>query len=41
MESLDEAARLALQNPYYNPRPLEYSVIRLLLQNAWEGKRPG
>src|SRR3954468_17656847 len=40
MESLDEAARLALQNPYYNPRPLEYSAIRLLLQNAWEGKRP-
>jgi len=41
MESLDEAARLAMQNPYYNPRPLEYAAIRQLLQNAWEGKSPG
>jgi alcohol dehydrogenase class IV len=40
-ESLDEAARLATQNPYYNPRPIEYAAIRQLLQNAWEGIRPG
>jgi maleylacetate reductase len=40
-ESLDEAARLATQNPYYNPRPIEYAAIRQLLQNAWEGNRPG
>jgi alcohol dehydrogenase class IV len=40
-ESLDEAARLATQNPYYNPRPIEYTAIRQLLQNAWEGRRPG
>jgi maleylacetate reductase len=40
-ESLDEAARLATQNPYYNPRPIEYAAIRQLLQNAWEGTRPG
>jgi maleylacetate reductase len=40
-ESLDEAARLATQNPYYNPRPIEYAAIRQLLQNAWEGLRPG
>jgi maleylacetate reductase len=40
-ESLDEAARLATQNPYYNPRPIEYAAIRQLLQNAWEGVRPG
>jgi alcohol dehydrogenase class IV len=39
--ALDEAARLATQNPYYNPRPIEYAAIRHLLQNAWEGRRPG
>jgi alcohol dehydrogenase class IV len=40
-DALDEAARLATQNPYYNPRPIEYAAIRQLLQNAWEGRRPG
>ena len=39
-ESLDEAARLATRNPYYNPRPIEYAGIRRLLQDAWEGRRP-
>jgi len=38
--SLDEAAWLATQNPYYNPRPIEYAAIRQLLQNAWEGRDP-
>jgi alcohol dehydrogenase class IV len=40
-DALDEAARLATQNPYYNPRPIEYAALRQLLQNAWEGRRPG
>jgi alcohol dehydrogenase class IV len=40
-DALDDAARLATQNPYYNPRPVEYAAIRQLLQNAWEGRRPG
>ena len=40
-QALDEAARLATQYPYYNPRPIEYASIRQLLQNAWEGVRPG
>jgi len=39
--ALDEAAQLATQNPYYNPRPIERSAIRQLLQDAWEGNRPG
>jgi alcohol dehydrogenase class IV len=39
--ALDAAARLAMQNPYYNPRPLEGAAIRQLLQDAWEGNRPG
>jgi alcohol dehydrogenase class IV len=38
--SLDEAARLATLNPYYNPRPIEYPAIRQLLQDAWEGRPP-
>ena len=40
-ESLDEAARFATLNPYYNPRPIEYAAIRQLLEDAWEGRRPG
>jgi maleylacetate reductase len=40
-DALDDAARFATQNPYYNPRPIEYAAIRQLLQNAWEGRRPG
>jgi len=37
---LDQAADLAVQNPYYNPRPVTRDGIRALLQNAWEGRRP-
>jgi len=37
---LDEAAELAVQNPYYNPRPITREGIRALLQNAFEGRRP-
>jgi maleylacetate reductase len=40
-DALDDAARLATQNPYYNPRPIEHAAIRHLLQHAWEGRRPG
>jgi maleylacetate reductase len=39
-ESLDEAAHLATQNPYYNPRPIEPAAIRRLLDDAWAGRRP-
>ncbi len=38
---LDRAADLAVTDPYWNPRPIERSGIRQLLQNAWEGVRPG
>lgn len=37
---LDKACEIALQNQYPNPRPLERSALRQLLQNAWEGTRP-
>ncbi len=38
---LDRAASLAVENPYWNPRPIDRASIRLLLQHAWEGRRPG
>ena len=34
---LDKAAEIALQSPYWNPRPLEYGAIRALLGRAWAG----
>ncbi|MDQ0314547.1 maleylacetate reductase [Amorphus orientalis] len=37
---LDRAADLAVQNAYWNPRPIERDPIRALLQDAWEGRRP-
>ena len=37
---IDLAADLALQNPYFNPRPLEKDAIRTLIRNAWAGVRP-
>ncbi|OVZ58779.1 maleylacetate reductase [Pigmentiphaga sp. NML080357] len=38
---LDRAADIAASNPYWNPRPIERTAIRALLQNAWAGVRPG
>ncbi|RZL94872.1 MAG: maleylacetate reductase [Variovorax sp.] len=38
---LDEACDLALQNRYDNPRALERPALRALLQDAYEGRRPG
>lgn len=37
---LDRAADLAVQNPYWNPRPIERQSVRALLQHAWSGQRP-
>lgn len=37
---LDDAAELAVKNPYWNPRTIEKAGIRALLQRAWEGSRP-
>ncbi|MQW87798.1 maleylacetate reductase [Sinorhizobium saheli] len=38
---LDKATEIALQNPYWNPRPLEANGIKEMLQKALEGARPG
>ncbi|MFW7354926.1 MAG: maleylacetate reductase [Brucella sp.] len=40
-KDLDKAAEVATQNPYWNPREIDFKSIRNLLQNAWEGSRPG
>jgi alcohol dehydrogenase class IV len=43
-EDLDTVVRLALQNPYWNPRaigPDSSVALRALLQQAWEGVSPG
>ena len=37
---LDLAADIAIENPYWNPRPIERSSIRALLQMAWDGSKP-
>lgn len=37
---LDRAADLAVQKPYWNPRPIERNAIRELLGRAWAGEPP-
>jgi maleylacetate reductase len=40
-EDLDRAADIAAQNPYANPAPITREGIRMLLENAYHGRRPG
>jgi len=37
---LDEAARIAVSAPYWNPRPIDARAIRALLEDAFHGRRP-
>ena len=37
---IERAARIAVQAPYPNPRPVEYQGVLDLLHNAYEGKKP-
>ena len=37
---LDRATDLAVQNPYYNPRPVTREGVRALLEHAFLGVRP-
>jgi maleylacetate reductase len=39
-DQLDRAADLAVQNAYYNPRPVSRGGIRSLLEDAFDGRRP-
>jgi maleylacetate reductase len=38
--ALDEAAAIATENPYWNPRPFSRDDIRALLDDAYHGRRP-
>ena len=37
---IDQATDFALQNQYFNPRPLEKEALRALVRDAWAGVRP-
>lgn len=37
---LERAAKIALERPYPNPRPVEYAGVLALLRAAYEGRRP-
>ncbi|MEH2562013.1 maleylacetate reductase [Bradyrhizobium sp. AZCC 2289] len=39
-QDIDQAADLAVKNPYWNPRPIERDAIRELITRAWDGKAP-
>jgi maleylacetate reductase len=39
-QGIDEVARRALANPYWNPRPLELEPIQSLIARAWAGQTP-
>ncbi len=40
-EDIDRATEIALKAPYPNPRPLEKAAIHKLLDDAFNGRRPG
>lgn len=40
-DGLARTLELALSNPYWNPRPLEAGALAKLLDDAWNGVRPG
>ena len=37
---IDRAADLAVETPYWNPRPIERAAIRELIARAWAGSHP-
>jgi maleylacetate reductase len=39
-QDLDRAADIAMEQPYWNPKPLSRDAIRALLDDAWHGRRP-
>jgi hypothetical protein len=39
-EGIDRPAELALNNPYWNPRPLERAGACVLFRRAWSGEAP-
>jgi maleylacetate reductase len=39
-KTLDRAADIATESPYYNPQPVDREGVRALLDNAFHGRRP-
>jgi maleylacetate reductase len=39
-DGIERATDIAMQNPYWNPRPLERNAIRNLIARAWKGDPP-
>ena len=39
-DGIERAALLATENPYANPRPVDYSGVQHLLDDAYRGVRP-
>jgi maleylacetate reductase len=39
-DGIERAADIAVQNPYWNPRPVERNAIRDLIARAWAGEPP-
>jgi maleylacetate reductase len=39
-QDLDQAAEIAIRSPYYNPRPVSRDGVRVLLEDAFHGRRP-
>lgn len=39
-DGLDRCADLAVQNAYWNPRPVDRSAVRALLADAYDGSAP-
>lgn len=39
-DGIERAVGITLENPYFNPRPLERAALMELLDNAWAGVRP-
>lgn len=39
-DGIDRVVEITLDNPYWNPRPLEEDGIRAIIRAAWEGRRP-
>lgn len=40
-DGIERAAKLAVESPYRNPRPVEYAGVKRLIEDAWAGRRPG
>lgn len=36
-DGIRQAAKIATDNPYYNPRPVRHDDVLAMLQRAWHG----